>query len=148
MTRKRPSARQVKKNWTYEVKQLARLVGVHPNTVRRWISKDGLEVVDDRRPFLIRGEAAQEFLGERKQSRKCTLKPGEIYCLGCRAPKRPAGNMADYLPLGAERGSLQGLCPDCGGLIYRGVSPAKLDAVRADLDIAFTEALQRIGGCA
>jgi hypothetical protein len=73
---------------------------------------------------------------------------GEIYCVRCREPKRPAGNMADYLPLGPEHGNLQGLCPDGGGLIYRGVSLAKLDTVRGDLDIAFTEALQRIGGCA
>ncbi len=147
MTRKRPSARRVKKNWNYEIKQLARLVGVHPNTVRQWI-KQGLEVIDDRRPILIRGEAVQAFLGERKRSRKCALKPGEIYCLGCREPKRPAEGMVDYIPLGPERGNLQGLCPDCGGLIYRGVSLAKLDAVRGDLDIAFQEALQRIGGCA
>jgi len=147
MTGKRPSVGLVKKHHTYEVNELARLVGVHPNTVRRWISTEGLETVDDGRPTLIHGETFLEFYRERKQSRKCPLKPGEFYCLPCRGAKRPDGDMADYLPLGPENGNLQGLCPDCGRLINRGVSRANLDAVRGELDVAFPEALQRIGGC-
>ncbi len=54
--------------------------------------------------------------------------------------------MADYIPLGPGHGNLQGLCPDCEGLVYRAVSLARLDTVRGDLDVAFSEALQRIGG--
>ena len=148
MTKRRPNARWLKKNRSYEIKELARKVGVHPNTVRRWIKDDGLPTIDDRRPILIKGEAAQAFFDERKQSRKCVLKPGEIYCVCCRKPKRPAEDMADYLALGSKHGNLQGICPDCGNLIYRSVSLAKLDTVRGDLEVAIPEALQRIRGCA
>jgi uncharacterized protein (DUF983 family) len=44
--------------------------------------------------------------------------------------------VADYIPTKAGRGLLRGLCPDCGGLIHRFVTEAKIGAVCGDLDVA------------
>ena len=70
--------------------------------------------------------------------------PGEFFCLGCRAPKRPAGNMADYIPRSATRGSLNGICPSCGKMIYRAVSLVKIEEIGGGLGIAFPKAEQRL----
>ena len=41
-------------------------------------------------------------------------------------------------------GTLQGICPDCNRMIYRRVNRQKIDAVRGDLDVTFTQAEARI----
>ena len=70
--------------------------------------------------------------------------PGRIYCIACRAPKVPAGKMADCSPVGPQAGNLCGICPDCDRLIYRRVNLAKIDAIRGDLDITIQEPDPRI----
>ncbi len=42
-------------------------------------------------------------------------------------------------------GNLCGICPDCDRLIYRRVNLAKIDAVRGELEITFTQPRPRIG---
>ena len=58
---------------------------------------------------------------------KQRCQPGEFYCLGCRASKRPALDMADYHPRTPLRGLLSGICPGCGRMIYRATTLAKLE---------------------
>ncbi len=94
--------------------------------------------------MLILGRNLYTFLEAKRVKNKCTCKPGEIYCIRCRAPKAPAGNMVDYEPLTEAQGNLIGICPGCGILIYRRVSLAKLEQIRGQLDIAMPEALPHI----
>jgi hypothetical protein len=138
-----PNPQLVKVHRNYSVDDIARLFRVHKNTVRNWL-KRGLCPIDDRRPTLILGRELRRFLSERRQKAKQTCGPGQIYCLACRAPKEPAGNMADCTPTGPQGGNLCGICPDCNGLIYRRVNLAKIGEVRGDLDITFTQPGPRI----
>src|SRR5262249_2657004 len=128
----------------YLVEEIARLFGLHKNTVRNWL-KQGLPPIDDRRPMLILGRELSRFLHERRQRAKQSCGPGRIFCIACRAPKVPAGKSADSTPAGRLAGSLCGICPDCGRLIYRRINLAKLDAVRGDPEIAFTQPRPRLG---
>ena len=105
------------------MEDIARLFDVHKNTVRSWL-KQGLAAIDDRRPILILGQELSRFLRERRQKAKKTCGPGRIYCIACRAPKLPALKMADCTATGPLAGSLCGICPDCGRLIYRRVNLA------------------------
>ena len=73
-----------------------------------------------------------------KAKRPCSF--GEIYCVKCRTPQTPAGNVADYL----DSGMLRGVCPACGTLIYKRVSSAKLDLIRSQLQVRLPKALQHI----
>jgi hypothetical protein len=141
---RRPNPRLVKLHRNYSVEEVARLFAVHKNTVRSWL-KQGLTAIDDRRPTLILGRELSRFLVERRQKAKQTCGPGRIYCIACRAPKVPAGKMAECTPTGPLAGNVRGICPDCDRLIYRRVNLAKIDAVRGDLEITFTGPCPRLG---
>ena len=129
---------------TYTVEEVARRWNVHRNTVRQWV-KRGLPTIDRKRPMLIHGRDLAEFLQARRQRNKRKCRPGEIYCVGCRAPRVPAGNFADYEPETAVLGSLIGMCPRCGCLMYRRVNVTRLEEVSGDLDVSVREAQPGIG---
>jgi excisionase family DNA binding protein len=143
MGKRHPNNRLVKMHRNYTVEEIAKLFRVHKNTVRIWV-KTGLRTIDDRRPMLIHGQELAAFLQSRRVKNKKTCQPGEIYCVGCRAPKSPAGDMADYLPLSETFGMLRAICPGCDSMMNRRVSMAKLPEVRGGLDITFPQALLRL----
>jgi len=141
-----PDYRRFKKDRSYTVEEAAQLCGCHRNTVRNW-QRQGLEPIDDKRPIVFDGAALREFHEARRKKRESRLRPGEIYCLPCRAAKEPPGDMAEYVPLTETRGNLRGICPTCGRLIHRVVSRDKIEAVRGKLEVTFTEPLARITDC-
>jgi excisionase family DNA binding protein len=144
MSVRRLNPRLAKTHYSFTVEEVANLFRVHRNTVRQWL-RHGLPAVDSRRPTLILGRELAAFLHTRRESRKRTCKTGEIYCVRCREPRRPAGEMADYEPLTATSGNLIGLCPSCGSLIYRRVNRERLDQVRGELAVTLRQASLHIG---
>ena len=143
MGSRHPNPRLVKIHRSYSVEEIARLFKLHKNTVRAWL-RQGLEAIDGQRPTIARGVEIRRFLTDRRKRAKRPCGPGRIYCLPCRAPKVPAGNMAECVATGDATGTLQGICPDCERMIYRRVNPQKIGAVRGDLDVTFTQAGARI----
>jgi len=143
MRKRRPNYRLVKTRRNYTVEEAARLLGTHKNTVRAWV-KAGLPTSDGNRPMLILGRDLRPFLQARRTKNKQPCQPGEIYCVRCRAPKRPDGDMADYTPITETFGKLEGICPDCGGMIYQRACKTKLAEIRGKLDITFTEAPRQV----
>ncbi|MGC1781225.1 MAG: helix-turn-helix domain-containing protein [Acidobacteriaceae bacterium] len=121
------------------MEEIACLFGIHKNTVREWV-KAGLPICDGKRPMLILGTDLATFLQYRRMKNKRPCRPGEIYCVRCRAPKSSAGDMADYLPVTEKFGNLIGICPDCELMIYRRVSLAKLEQVCGKMNVTFSEA--------
>jgi hypothetical protein len=144
MKKKRhPNHRLVKIHRSYTVEEIANLFGVHKNTVRGWV-KAGLATSDDKRPMLILGHDLAAFLQARRVKSKQTCKPGELYCVRCRVPKSPAGDMADYSPVTEKFGNLIAICPDCHSIMNRCVSMAKVGQVRGKMDITFPQASRHI----
>jgi len=142
--KRHPNPRLAKIHRNYTVEEVAALFGVHRNSVREWV-KRGLPVSDDKRPMLILGRALVEFLQARRVKNKRPCQPGEIYCMRCRVPRHPAGDMAEYLPLTGTAGNLVGICPSCETMMYRRVNFATLDQVGAKLDITLPKARPHIG---
>jgi Helix-turn-helix domain len=138
-----PNPRLVKIHRNYSVEEIARLFGLHKNTIRNWLKQE-LAAIDDHRPMLILGRELSRFLQERRQRGKQSCGPGRIFCIACRAPKVPAGNMADCIPTSPSAGNLCGICPDCDRLMYRRLSLSKIDAVRGDLEITLKQPQPRI----
>jgi hypothetical protein len=137
--KRRLNHRLVKIHRSYTVEEIACLFGIHKNTVRAWV-KAGLATSDTRRPTLILGRELAAYLKARRTKNKRPCQPGEVYCVRCRAPKRPAGDMAEYQPITEKSGNLIGICPDCYLMIYRRASLAKLAQVRGNMDITFPQA--------
>ena len=138
--------RRVKVHRNYTTAELASLLDAHKLTVGRWIAA-GLPTTDAKRPRLVRGVDFHEFM-KAPQPKKQKCRAGEFFCLACRAPKRPAGDMADYTPRTTLWGSLSGICPDCGRMIFRATTRAKVDEIRGGLDVAFKNAERSLGDSA
>jgi hypothetical protein len=138
-----PNPRLAKIHRNYSVEEISRLFVVHKNTVRAWL-RQGLKPIDDQRPSLVRGEELRRFLADRRARTRQVCGPGRIYCLPCRWPKVPAGKMADCVQTGNATGSLQGICPDCGRMMYRRVNPQKLAVVLGDLEVTIRQAQARL----
>jgi excisionase family DNA binding protein len=139
---RRYNIRRVKIHRTYTPSEAAKLLGVHKHTVGRWIVS-GLPLIERKRPYLIHGADLRTFLAAR-QPQKQPLRPGEMYCLGCRTPKRPAGDMADLVGRSATTGTLSGICPTCDRLMYRAVSLGAVENACGNLAVALRMPEQRL----
>jgi len=138
-----PNPRLAKIHRNYTVEETANLLGVHRNTVREWVRR-GLPTSDDKRPMLILGRDLAAFLQARRKKNKRPCQPGEIYCVRCRAPKAPAGDMAEYQTVTETLGNLIAICPDCGSIMNRRVNLAKLEQIRGNINITMPQALRHI----
>jgi excisionase family DNA binding protein len=139
---RRPSPRRIKQSVSYDVAEAAKLLGVHRNTVRRWL-KEGLTALDERRPILIHGSVLKAFLARRRQARRQTCHPGEFYCFRCRGPRAPWGGMADVSLRTTEVANLTALCACCETPMHRAVRRADLPALASLIDLR-TPASERL----
>jgi excisionase family DNA binding protein len=139
---RRHDVRRVKIHRTYSVAEAAKLLDVHKHTVGRWIDS-GLPLIEQKRPFLIHGSDLRAFLQARRP-KKQPCRSGEIYCVACRTPRRPAGDMADYIPKTATSGLLRGICPVCDRLMHRVTRVASLAAASGDLNVTRQPPQQRL----
>ena len=135
--------RLVKIHRNYTVEEVSRLLDIHKNTVREWIRR-GLATIDNKRPMLILGRDLSSFLKARRVKNKRPCKPNQMYCLRCREPKIPAGNMVDYQPVTETLGNLFGICPDCEVGMNRRTSLAKLVQIQGILNLTFPEGFRHI----
>jgi len=106
--------------------------------------KNGLATIDHNRPTLILGNDLAEYLKIRRTKNKQACKPEELYCVRCRRPRSAAEGIADYSPINDKIGNLVAICPDCGTVMNRRVSIAKIMDVIGNLDVKFPEDLQHI----
>jgi len=138
MKKRHPNYRLVKIHRSYTVEEIAKLFNIHKNTVRHWV-KEGLSTTDDKRPMLVLGHVLVAFLQARRAKKRRICRLGELYCVRCRSPKSPAGDMAEYFPVTQKFGNLTAICPDCDAIMNRLVSLAKIDEFRGKMDISFSE---------
>lgn len=119
----------------YSIAETATLYGVHRNTVRNWLD-EGLLPIDDRRPILIHGSELKRFHRQRRDNQRTVCGPGEIYCLRCRKPRRPAGGMAEYRPTSDKLGTIIAICEECENLIAQRVNTSRLADFKRLIDVS------------
>jgi hypothetical protein len=145
MANRRHSVRRVRRRYTYNVREAAKVTGATPGTVRLWL-KQGLEPVRGIYPTIIRGVDIIVFFDRVREARKHSSGPGRLFCFGCKSPKRPAFDVVEFFPDGPKLGFIRGLCPDCSSVMNRRVSRVRLDEVVADLKVSMQPAESRLGG--
>lgn len=133
----------VKTHRCYRVEEVADLYGCHKNTVRRWLSK-GLDSIDDIRPLLIQGSVLKVFLKSQRVAKKQACGLGEMYCMRCKSPRKPARSRVRWVAQSESKGCLKGSCEVCESTINRFAKTTDLDAHSLVWSIQFKGDLKRI----
>jgi len=120
--------RKVKRYRSYTVKDLAELYGVGPNTVRQWIKKHSLPVLEGSYPVLIYWTDIREWLTARQAARKWTCGADEMSCFKCQGPRRVKAGTFRVVNSNSVTPTLKGDCDTCGSAMNRATSQAKLKA--------------------
>lgn len=115
---KRVSTQRIRKHRHYTYEDAAEVLGLCVQTVRSWRGH-GLQVMVERKPHLILGEAMIEFIEKRQKRVRHKMAPDQMFCMSCKAPRRPLGLIAAYVPISPGRGRLEGLCEVCEGSLNR-----------------------------
>ena len=144
MPRTRLNPKLAKLHRSYSVDEIARLYGLHPNTVRHWITDSGLTPIDEGRPIVVRGAVLRAFLEARRAKAKRPCPPGTLYCFACRVPRAPALGMADYVPRAKGAGGLRALCEACGTIMHRRAKQDALSLILPGVPVRIVDAVLRI----
>ena len=142
MAHRRLDRRAIKQHRSYTAEEAALVLGVAKGTVRRWL-KAGLPHITDQRPFLILGSDLREFL-DRQEKPKHRCKPHEFFCFRCRAPRRAAAGLIDYIPRTALSGQLSAICDDCETIMQKIFSASKLPLLTAHAEVSFPQGQPRL----
>lgn len=132
------NTRRIKRNLSYTVQEVAELYGLHKNVVLRWI-KDGLPVIDGRKPYLIYGVDLADYLDGRQKRRKQKCAPDEFYCCKCRAPRKAWENQADIVIKNESKLSVSALCAVCDTALHRMGAVKKLAEYQKIFSIQTTQ---------
>lgn len=122
---KRVSTRKIKKHRLYGYDEAGDALGVTPQTVRSWRSL-GLEVITAGTPHYILGAELIRYIEDKQTKKSVKMALDQMYCLKCKAPRKPLWGMCDYVPSSDTRGRLTGLCGACEGGLQRFVGASDL----------------------
>jgi excisionase family DNA binding protein len=125
---RRADWRRIKSKYSYTVEEAARALNLHRNTVRNWVRREGLAAMTGSRPHLILGVVLVEFLKRRRLALKQKCGVGELYCLKCRAPRKPIAELIEQRPVTSGRTQIVGICSICERLMHRFVANRNLEA--------------------
>jgi len=139
---RKPNWRAIKTHRNYTVEEAAGKLGVAKGTVRRWI-RGGLPAIANRKPALILGAELVDF-HRRQATPRHKCQPHECYCVKCRAPRSPAGGMAEYLPISPTSGNLRAICPECSTLMHRRVTLLRLPVLSRVLELSVPLAIEHL----
>lgn len=130
---KQPRLNRIKSLHSYTINEAAEVSGVSPRTIRNWAA-NGLRLMQDDRPALVRGDDLIAFIKGQRKQRKQSLPLDRFYCLGCRAPRTGAGGFAECVEHGS-RFTLIAICETCETIMRKPVARADLSKLRGMLDI-------------
>ncbi|MCB1471167.1 MAG: helix-turn-helix domain-containing protein [Rhizobiaceae bacterium] len=128
---------RIKSLHPYTIEEAAEVSGVSPRTVRNWAS-NGLHVMDEERPALIRGDDLRAYILRQRKSRKSKTAPDTIYCVCCRRARKPAGGMADCA-ISGNRATLTALCEVCETVISKPIAITRIPEIARRLDLTVTQ---------
>lgn len=115
--RNKITAQHVKSNRTYTVQEAADTVRASQQTIRNWVKKRGMKIIEGTLPWLIEGSELKKYASGTRRPKMPKPGPGEMTCMRCRCPRRADGGLADYIAHDANTGRLAALCDVCGAIM-------------------------------
>ena len=107
---------------SYTVTELSEVLGVSEKTCFRWIEEGLPTIPDSKKPILIIGSEAKEFIRKRNLKGKVKLNRYQFYCLKCRGPTR--GKRGSIEVLGSIK---KAVCSVCNGKVRKTIRPYQKD---------------------
>ena len=144
MERRPPKPGRPKIHRSYTVEEVAKLRGIHKNTVRNWL-RQGLPCLSECRPLLILGRDLLEFESNRRRARKRRCGRGQIYCVRCREPRHPIPGTLRFIDSATGAGSLSGLCQHCHVTVFQCIGRDRLERECDIWGITPSKAQEHIG---
>lgn len=132
--KRKPDLRKIRITKIYTVDQIATALDRNVGTVRVWI-RDGLPVLDGRKPALIEGAALKSWLKIRWESKKQKCSPGEFYCCKCRKPRAPRRSSVSIHPKNIKTLNIKALCGLCGTRMNKGAAFADLGQLQEQFQL-------------
>ena len=143
MSGHRPKWPRIKRHRSYTIEEAALTLETSKGTVRRWVKDKGLPILGDRMPALIHGSSLRAF-GQARSKLTVKCKPHEFYCFKCKAPRLPAGSMADFIARTPKSGNLKAICEACDTIMNKHVSNTSLPALGKVLDLSIHPAAEHL----
>jgi hypothetical protein len=120
---------------TYTTSEIARELGVHPQTVRSWVSAGMVPVNPNSYQKLYYGSAVKEFYRTRLAKKRTQLLPGQYLCFHCKrgvsATNVHEVDQGVMIGKGSASIRLVGKCAVCGGVVQQFAMRTKLSKVLA-----------------
>ena len=120
------NTRQIKSRRSYNITEMALLLGKNRKTCQRWIRKNGLRVIERDVSPLIMGIDLINFLKEKNKNRKTVLKEDEFFCMKCHRPVKARIESEETIKTGKRMGKNNmeqfkkiGVCEICGTKLNR-----------------------------
>src|SRR3989344_3662268 len=126
------NTRLIKSRRSYNMTEMASLLGIDRKTCQRWLKNEGLEAVQKGvNPGLVMGSELITFLKRKRVKRRDRLGEDEFYCLKCHKAVRARPDSEKIVKTGKRIGKNNleqykktGNCEECGIQVnrYLGVS--------------------------
>ncbi len=133
--------RLIKYRHSYTFEEISEVLNVHQRTIQTW-KKEGLNVIDSTKPYLVMGYDLKEFLSKKLQSRKTKLEQNQFYCTKCRKAVTSQNNQVTIVITGKTIGKyghqeafITGKCETCGTKLNRFSHSGKLDEITSNFDV-------------
>lgn len=127
--KRRYNTRRIHLTTSYSALEVAELYGLHKGSVLNWI-KQGLKIIDQHKPYLIRGSDLFDFLNKRQKQRKVNCQLNELYCFKCRAPRKPISESVQITKRNNCRLKIEGRCHTCNTKMFRDGALSKIEEIR------------------
>lgn len=117
---------KIRKTYSYDVSEIAKLFGVSKQTVHNWI-KAGLPTIDGSYPCLVQGEGLYAWHATRKQKNKSPTPLGKFYCFHCRTAQFPADGTLKVTNRNRKFATAKAVCVACGTKVNRNLALSDCD---------------------
>jgi hypothetical protein len=132
MSRRLYPHRRIKYWYVYDIDDICIVfsdLGLHDQTVRKWITQGGLKTIDGGKPKLIYGNDLIIYLKAQNSKGKCKTAFDQFYCMKCQDACPVFQNLV-FVKQGTQVLHVQARCRVCKGKMFKNYSLDVLSDIR------------------